>query len=81
MIHLLLRTSVMVLLLSLPLAGCGIKGPLDTPVSRRQATPGTPEDQMARHPPKGEDGKLTPVPTKPLPTPAAKSFPLDFLLN
>lgn len=76
-----LRPALVALALGLTLAGCGVKGPLDTPVERRQAIPGTIEDKAARNPPKGKDGKPVSPPTMPGPRPTSQSFPLDFLLN
>lgn len=73
--------ALALVVLSLSLASCGRRGPLDTPVSYEQALPGTPEAQAAAHPPIGPDGKPVPVPVLDGPQPAARSFPLDPLLN
>lgn len=63
------------------ITGCGRRGPLDTPVSYEQATPGSAAAQAAVHPPIGPDGKPIPPLTQPEPQPAARSFPLDPLLD
>lgn len=63
------------------LEGCGRRSALDTPFTVEEATPGMPAAEAAANPPLGRDGRPLPVKTKPGPTPAARSFPLDPILN
>jgi hypothetical protein len=70
-----------VLALSFALNGCGRRSALDTPFTVEEATPGTPAAEAAANPPFGPNGRPVPPKTKPGPTPAARSFPLDPILN
>lgn len=70
-----------VLALSFMLNGCGRRSALDTPFTAEEATPGTPAAEAAANPPVGPDGRPIQPKTKPGPTPAMRSFPLDPILN
>ena len=70
-----------VLAFSLALAGCGRRSALDTPFTVQEATPGMPAAEAAASPPAGQDGRPVQPRTKSGPTPAARSFPLDPILN
>jgi predicted small lipoprotein YifL len=73
--------ALVIFAIAAALAGCGRRSALDTPFTAEEAMPGTPQDQAARNPPRDKDGRPIQPETKPGPTPAMRSFPLDPLLQ